>query len=156
MITGKEQFMREMNDSYLPFVCQRLNELESTSDDDTFLELDQNTFYHVFGFYQFSHTYHRTNGGQKLIQKSYQHFIEQHGWKHSLPQITAKYFKVLAQNVGKMKWKTIRDIVENDDYQKKYFRKTKRRWRRFLWRQHRYFKKIAKQLEQEGQLKLKK
>ncbi len=156
MITGKEQFMREMNESYLPFVCQRLNELEYRPTEDEFLKLKQRTFYHIFGFYQFSYLSDRTNEGQTLIQKSFKHFVEQHGWKHSLPRITAKFFKVLAQNVRKTKYQTIKEILDDEDYKRKYFRRTKRRWRRFLWRQYRYFKKIARQLEQEGQFKLKK
>lgn len=157
MITGKEQFMREMNDSYLPFVCQRLNELEYRPTEDEFIVLDIHSFYHLFGFYQYSHKTNRLNKENEwLIQKSFKHFVEQHGWKHSLPRITAKYFKVMAQNVRKTKYKTIKEIVNDEDYKRKYFRRTKRRWRRFLWRQHRYFKKIQRQLEQEGQFKLKK
>ncbi|MCY3998507.1 MAG: hypothetical protein OXE55_04010 [Flavobacteriaceae bacterium] len=159
MITGEEQFLREMNESYLPFVCHHLNIIEFWHEDSdyTFHYLDEKIFYQIFGFYQYSYKYSDWNERtEDLIQTTYKRFIEQHGWKHSLPQATALYFKFLYNNVKKTNWKKLRDIIDDDDYKAKYYRITKRRWKRFLYRQYRYFKKITRRLEKEGQFKLRK
>ncbi|MCY4161451.1 MAG: hypothetical protein OXE77_06250 [Flavobacteriaceae bacterium] len=146
MLTGKHEFLWEIRQRFLPYIEDRIDDCGNVILKDDYLSHDYDWVY-VFNLYP------RDSKKENLIEM-YNHYIQQNGWKRSLPVATAHFFKELGDTVKQVKYHQL-SMYHREDVTRRQLRRLRRRLKRTFYWGYKYFMKKARQLEKEEGLILK-
>ncbi len=147
VITGKHEFLWEIRRRYLPYIEDGIDGCFEVTLKDDYLSHDHYWVY-VFNLYP------RGSKRKENLIIMYDHYIQQHGWKRSLPVATAYFFKELGDTVKQVKYHQLTKYYR-EDLTRRQLRRLRRRLKRIFYWDYKYFMKKARQLKKEGGLILK-